>query len=703
MEFLAGEPLPGLRCQPDCLNLGDAAAFQTAVNALTATGGGDTPEAQLSGIMSALNGLTWLDGATKAVVVITDATGKDPEPVTGFTRASANQRALEIDPVAIYGVNVSTLQSVADWMAPLATGTAGDVVTLAPGQSLSDALSNLFESAHANPVAKLSGPYVAQTGTAINFSAADSFDASATITSYKWDFDGNGTVDRTTATPTTSFTYAGEFHGIASVEVVADDGRSALATTQVTVDSVGLANLQPIAVTSATATVTGASQVTVTWTPAANDRADGYKVYRANGTPIRFTTAADPDSAVLDGISLSQPVQFYVRAVNGYGESASAATAPVGGNPPGWQPSQVVDSQATGSSAEISLGPDGRGYAVWQSGGIQFARWDPVTGWGARVRVNPATANSKVAPTIGVDSGNNAYATWTDYVNGTSNPDIYFSKRPSSTGTWGTAVKVSADTGTAEQRDAQIAVLANGSAIAVWVDRRSSQWNIYSSRLAAGASVWGTNVRATSNTSNTVEKSTPRVVLGSDGTAYAVWSDARNGNLDIWYATLAPSASAWSTNVKVSDDTGSAAQTKPSIGMDSTGNLTVAWLDARVSTGQVRVASRPAATGIWSASALVSDSAARPLSLDMAVRSDGRAAIGWEDVRSINDLWGTEKPSPSQGWQAPTLWSDTTVGKMDGRPALAIDGQRLAVIWDAPNKLVIGAAPGNVHARFKQL
>ena len=330
----------------------DSAAFQTAVNSLVASGGGDTPEAQLSGIMTALDGLSWASGATKAVVVITDAEGKDPEPVTNFTRTSVDQHALQIDPVAIYGVNVSSFQSVADWMTPMANATAGDVVTLASGQSLSDALSSLFDSVHANPIAKLDSPVIAQTGTAVNFDASNSFDASATITSYRWDFDANGTVDRTTSTPTTSFTYAGEYHGMASVEVVASDNRSALATANVSVDSIGLGNLQPLAPSSATASVTGQDQATVSWTPAASDRADGYKVVLANGTTVRFATTATPHSVVINNIDLSQPIHLYVVASNAYGSSAAAATSLVGGGP-------IGAAKSWGSNSQGQLGSGG--------------------------------------------------------------------------------------------------------------------------------------------------------------------------------------------------------------------------------------------------------------------------------------------------------------------------------------------------------
>jgi alpha-tubulin suppressor-like RCC1 family protein/Mg-chelatase subunit ChlD len=327
---------------------GDVSSFQTAVNALSASGGGDYPEAQLSGIMTALDQMSWADGATKAVVVITDAPGKDPEPVTGFTRTSVSQHALQIDPVAIYGVNVSTTQSVTDWMTPMANATAGEVVTLAPGQSLSDALSSLFDSVHANPVAKLDGPIYANLGDAITFNAGDSFSASSTITSYRWDFNGDGVVDQTTSGAVSTHTYSATFHGIASVEVVDATGRSAIAITDVSIDSSGLAPLLPLAPTTVSASVTGTNQVTVSWTPASNDRADAYKVFIANGDPVQFAKASDPHSAIISGVDLSVPQTFYVAASNAFGNSAGTAAPPVGG--------QTTGAKAWGSNSQGQLG-----------------------------------------------------------------------------------------------------------------------------------------------------------------------------------------------------------------------------------------------------------------------------------------------------------------------------------------------------------
>lgn len=92
-----------------------------------------------------------------------------------------------------------------------------------------------------------------------------------------------------------------------------------------------------------------------------------------------------------------------------------------------------------------------------------------------------------------MDGANNAYAVWQDQRNGNKTPDndIYFSKRSAATGTWSANVRVNNDTqGAPAQSTPRIAVKADGSAVAVWVDMRSNQWNIYSARLVAGGTTF---------------------------------------------------------------------------------------------------------------------------------------------------------------------------------------------------------------------
>jgi Mg-chelatase subunit ChlD len=338
-------------------------AFQTAVNALVATGGGDTPEAQLSGIMTALNELDWQDGATKAAIVITDAVGKDPEPVTNFTRTQVVQRSLEIDPVAIYGVDVLNNAAVTAWMQPLAAGTAGEIVVLQPGQSLADLLVTLMDSVAMNPVASLHGPYFADIGAPVHFSAEGSFDPDAEVVSYQWDFDGNGSPDQTTSGPTVDHTYPGAYSGIAAVRVVSSDGGEALASTTVTVQTGGLTPVAPVKPTAAVATVTGPGQVTITWTPAASDHADGYTVQLDGTILYRYAEVGSGNSVTISGLDLTEPVTFNVRTSNEYGQSGAVVTASVGGGA-AITTTRVSESttngQGNGVSDDSYLSADGR-------------------------------------------------------------------------------------------------------------------------------------------------------------------------------------------------------------------------------------------------------------------------------------------------------------------------------------------------------
>jgi hypothetical protein len=119
------------------------------------------------------------------------------------------------------------------------------------------------------------------------------------------------------------------------------------------------------------------------------------------------------------------------------------------------------------------------------------------------------------------------------------------------------------------------------------------------------------------------------VAIGTDGTAYAAWGDARtSGQYDVYFASLGPIASVWSTNAKVSDDPGSAAQLDPDLGVDSAGNITAVWRDERVTPATIRAARRPAGSSIWSASVSLGGSNAQFPRL--AVRSDGRAYAAWQ-------------------------------------------------------------------------
>jgi hypothetical protein len=369
-----------------------------------------------------------------------------------------------------------------------------------------------------------------------------------------------------------------------------------------------------------------------------------------------------------------------------------------------WQASVQVNDVSAGQQdrPDVAIGADSAAYLIWDdyrsgsNGDIYFSRRDPLTGtWSANEKVSDdTTGRTQWNAAVAVDGSGIAYAVWRDQRDGRKTPDtnIYFSKR--SGGGWSANRRVNDDTSAALQAAPRIAVTTAGDAVAVWEDHRSSQWNVYSSRLAAGSVAWAANLRVTDNLAS--RKFDPDVTIASDGTAYAVWEDDRAGNSDVWFAKLPPGASSWTANERISDDPGTAAQYGPRIDIAANGDLIVVWLDDRVPSTQVRMARLRAGSATWEASRVVSDALAVPVSLAAAVASDGSAFAVWQDARGTSyDVWGAQYDVASDTWLAPALISDDPATTAQLRPTVARNSSQVVAAWRDDR-----VSGGDIRARF---
>jgi PKD repeat protein len=213
----------------------DGAAFDTAVGTLGVAGGCDFPESVYSGLMAAI-GLPWRDGVTKAVIVMGDAPPHDPEPTTGFTRASVSAAAIAVDPAAIYSININGGGS--PFFEDLASDTGGTTYPASDPstavEQVTTAITTITESAL---IANVGGPYSGAVREPVTFDASSSSaPADAAIASYEWDFDGDGTYDLTTTLPTASHVYKRPFSGTVGLRVTTDDSPPETATATSTVE-----------------------------------------------------------------------------------------------------------------------------------------------------------------------------------------------------------------------------------------------------------------------------------------------------------------------------------------------------------------------------------------------------------------------------------------------------------------------------------
>ena len=216
----------------------DGSVLEKGLDSLTYEGGnlGNTNASVYSGVMQAVN-LKWRNGVKKIVVVIGDAPPRDPEPGTGYTAASVAKAAYEVDPVSVYGIDTGQLSS--SEFQNLVSSSSGTTASAPSPDQVSDLVNKAISSELNKPFAWIQGPYVAKVGDPVDIDAAASHAVSGSLTSYEWDFNGDGVYDETGTSPRITHTFSQEFSGVIGLRVTQSDGQTAVATTQVDITDDG--------------------------------------------------------------------------------------------------------------------------------------------------------------------------------------------------------------------------------------------------------------------------------------------------------------------------------------------------------------------------------------------------------------------------------------------------------------------------------
>jgi chitodextrinase len=235
-----------------------------------------------------------------------------------------------------------------------------------------------------------------------------------------------------------------------------------------------------------------------------------------------------------------------------------------------------TDTRNAGSGADIY-------YANSTDGGLSF---NP----SQRVNNDGAAAVEQIQPVIEVGPNRDVYAIWTDPRTAAAGRDIYFAKSADRGGTWNPNIRVNDDSiVNVAQQDPTMVVDAAGTIYAVWTDSRNGNTgsDIYAARSTNAGSSFTSNVRVNDDVSP-AGQSTPSLGIAA-GTVELAWTDTRNAGSTSWdiYAASSSDGLSWSPNVRVNDDTLSAFQIVPTVGVDASRDVFVAWLDTRGPAGDV--------------------------------------------------------------------------------------------------------------------
>jgi hypothetical protein len=345
----------------------------------------------------------------------------------------------------------------------------------------------------------------------------------------------------------------------------------------------------------------------------------------------------------------------------------------------------IGDAEQLGPS--IAVDSEGNIYCVWmdQRNGnleIYFANSSDGGSTFSGDKMVGDAISSKRYPSIAVDDIGNIYMAWDDYRNGIY--DIYFANSTDGGQTFSTNKRVNDDPLNRWQLTPSVAAYGLKNVYIAWMDGRnhSNGTDIYLAYSTDGGNTFSENKRVNDGV-GVVTQSEPAIAVDNSGTIYLAWTDNREGDDDIYFAYSNDGGNTFSINKKVTDDGTDAAQSKPSIAVDNTGSIYVAWQDEREGGFDIYFASSIDDGNTFSENVNVNDNPGDGLQFDPVITADssGNIYIAWRDYRDgNNDIYFTESIDSGNSFSTNIKVNDDLVDASQLDPSIAVDAEGMIYI-----------------------
>ncbi|MFH0778596.1 MAG: T9SS type A sorting domain-containing protein [Candidatus Eisenbacteria bacterium] len=234
-------------------------------------------------------------------------------------------------------------------------------------------------------------------------------------------------------------------------------------------------------------------------------------------------------------------------------------------------------SQGLSDCAGSSCAVDGAGavHIVWaqitgQAFDIFYRKWD--NGWVAAPVNLSSNGGSSVSGSVAADGLGNVHVVWADNMPG--NYEVLYRRYSEASG-WEAVYQVSSSRVIAWSPC--VAADREGYVYAVWSDRKDQNFEVYFRRRIPGAG-WGAPKRLTYNGAISAN---PNAVVDHDGNLHILWEDFRDGNDELYYRRISSiDGPGWDPiDTRLTRDV--ATSWDGTIAVDCLGNLHVVWSDNR--------------------------------------------------------------------------------------------------------------------------
>ncbi|UCG68286.1 MAG: exo-alpha-sialidase, partial [Thermoplasmata archaeon] len=303
-------------------------------------------------------------------------------------------------------------------------------------------------------------------------------------------------------------------------------------------------------------------------------------------------------------------------------------------------------------------------------------------------------------PSVAIDSKNIIHVVWEDWRSdadgewmgsgggddGVNNADVHYSNSTDGGITWSPSKKINDDGGTTEQGRPDIAIDSNDMIHIIWNDNRldgdpmnpPNYFDIYYANSTDGGVTFNVNKRITDVMPVTARS--PTIAVDNENNIHVAWCDYRNTGTtgpDIYYANSTDGGITFSSNKRISDDTGDAYQFWPDIAVGG-GIIGIIWEDQRETS--VYFANSTDGGITFSPNKRVNDvTGASNWDAAIAINGDGYMCVAWEgsgiDIYFAISTDGGAIFSPSQ------RVNDDSGSDYQRLPSLALRNKTIYIAW----------------------
>lgn len=354
-----------------------------------------------------------------------------------------------------------------------------------------------------------------------------------------------------------------------------------------------------------------------------------------------------------------------------------------------WGKAQMIETYNPGNASipQVGIDASGNALAVWAQDNNIFGTPKTIwansytknSGWGKAQMIGPNNGNdvNPINPQIAVNANGDAVAVWSQ-LDGFFT-DIWANYYTKNIG-WGTAQMIETYND-GNSTIPQIAIDIAGNAIAVWAQDNGasgSLFNIWSNHYTPGSG-WST-AQLISPNNRTAD--TPEIAVDVAGNAIAVWSQWNGIQITVWSNRYTPNEG-WDSVQQIATHVGSETACHPKIAVDTAGNAIAMWDQGNGTYSYYRtIWSNRYTPGLgWGEAQLLIETCYNLSNVnDIVFDSAGNALAMWEIIGS--GVW-SNRYTPNRGWETKQLVVAYNDSNPVEYPQIAIDAAGNAIaVWD---------------------